>query len=163
MPISFQGPRCSGAAEPKGQGSETCARWILEHPDVTVIWDIKGGCELEFCTMINDTDPTFLNNTIPLVLDFETYYAIESIGFDRIIFTHYDDLDYFDDIFLDNINRTDIYAVSINTYVGKSTIPYELELIGKLSLVYPANDLEEMKRYTDNYVDGFYTDLPYTF
>ena len=139
------------------------AQWIHHHPEVTIIWDIKGNCELEFCTMINDTYPEFLENTIPQVLDFDTYHEIEPIGFERIIYAHYDELKYFDSIFMDNLNETSIYAVSLNTYVGQSTIPYELEMIGKLSFVYPVNDPELMKQYTDNYADGFYTDLPYIF
>lgn len=62
--------------------------WLEEHPDCTIITDVKNEDQLTVLNAIKDSAGD-LNRFIPQAYSFEEYDTVKALGFDRVILTLY--------------------------------------------------------------------------
>lgn len=66
------------------------AAWLADHPDCSIVTDIKEEANCEVLSAIRErVEPDIFGQFIPQVYTYEEYREVQELGFDRIILTLY--------------------------------------------------------------------------
>lgn len=66
------------------------AAWLADHPDCSIVTDIKEEANCEVLNAIREqAEPNIFGQFIPQVYTYEEYREVQDLGFDRIILTLY--------------------------------------------------------------------------
>ncbi|WP_134683475.1 phosphatidylinositol-specific phospholipase C/glycerophosphodiester phosphodiesterase family protein [Brevibacillus migulae] len=142
------------------------AKILKEYPDIYIVTDTKDTekllVERQFNILVNEAkkvDVTILKRIIPQIYNQEMFATLENIhSFDNYIYTLYQSKDTNDQV-IKFVSNNNIAAITMPTFKANVEFVSKLKEEGIPVYVHTLNNLDEMKKFKDIGVHGFYTDF----
>ncbi len=131
--------------------------WLVEHPDILIITDIKER-NIDGLRLFAEEYPEQLHRIVPQIYRPESYLEVRKLGYNQVVFSLYR---------TDLSNQQVIDFATTNSLLGvtmplrraiKGALPSELAAVGVRVFVHTVNDHPTMNMLRTHGVYGVYTD-----
>jgi glycerophosphoryl diester phosphodiesterase len=137
---------------------ETLDLWLIEHPDVKVITDVKYNNIKAIRKIINQY-PHLLHRLIPQFYQAEEYAILKSLGFKQLIWILYQFEGKLSSV-VEHVKNMDLLAISMRASQAKKKFAQTLIVNGESVFVYTINKQKMLEKLVNKYqVSGIYTDF----
>jgi glycerophosphoryl diester phosphodiesterase len=137
---------------------ETLEIWLLEHPDVTIITDVKYN-NIKAIAKIIKQYPNLLNRLIPQFYQPKEYAILKDMGFKQLIWILYQFEGKLSSV-VGYVNNMDLLAISMRASQAKKKFAKQLIVNGENIFVYTINNQKALEKLVKKHqVSGIYTDF----
>jgi glycerophosphoryl diester phosphodiesterase len=137
---------------------DTLASWLLQHPDVKIITDVKYH-NIQAIKKILLTHPHLAKHFIPQFYQPEEYQILKDLGFNQLIWILYQFEGKLSSV-VNHVKDMDLLAVSMRASQAKKKFAKQLIVNGENIFVYTINKQKALENLVKNHhVSGIYTDF----
>lgn len=136
---------------------ENLVNFLRDHKDAYVVTDIKDK-NVETLKEICEVSPETMDQIIPQIYTFKEYNEVKALGYKNIILTLYK-IKSSDREIIDFVKKNQLYAVTISRSRLDSKLFKELKKTNVKLFTHTVNSMDELKKYKEKGVVGFYSDV----
>ncbi len=131
--------------------------FLRDHEDAYIITDIKDS-NVEILKKINEVSPETANQIIPQIYNFNEYNQVKALGYKNIILTLYK-IKNSDSEIINFVKSNKLYAVTMSRSRLDSKLFNDLKKTNVKIFTHTVNSMDELKKYKEKGVSGFYSDV----
>ena len=137
---------------------DTLELWLIEHPDVKIITDVKYN-NIKAITKIIKQYPHLVNRLIPQFYQPEEYAILKKLGFKQLIWILYQYQGKLSSV-VEHVKNMDLLAISMRESQAKKKFAKQLIVNGENIFVYTINKQKTLEKLVKkHHVSGIYTDF----